>query len=73
MAGHTHITQGFHHGIHFAAHNIDDARHLEATMRQLLENLLMIGQPTSPDTPLWALLLTPLLVAAVVLRRTPRG
>ncbi|WP_375212991.1 hypothetical protein [Aquabacterium sp.] len=41
-------------------------------MRALLENLLMIGQPTAADSPMWALLLTPLLVAAVVLRRTPR-
>ena len=38
-------------------------------MRTLLENLLMLGQPTSPDTPAWALFLAPLLVAAVVLRQ----
>ena len=42
-------------------------------MRTLLENLLMLGQPTTPDTPMWAVLLAPLLVAAVVLRRTPRA
>ena len=41
-------------------------------MRTLLENLLMLGQPTTPDSPMWAVLLAPLLVAAVVLRRTPR-
>lgn len=42
-------------------------------MLTLLENFLMIGQPTAPESPAWALLLTPLLVAAVVLRRTPRA
>lgn len=44
----------------------------EDPMRTMLENFLMLGQPTAPDSPVWALLLAPLLVAAVVLRRTPR-
>lgn len=51
---------------------VDNTRLLERTMLTLLENLLMIGQPTAPESPIWALLLAPLLVAAVVLRRTPR-
>ena len=46
---------------------------LEDPMRALLENFLMLGQPTKPDTPGWVLLLAALLVALVVLRRTPRA
>ena len=42
-------------------------------MLTLLEQILMIGQSTNADTPAWAVLLAPMLVAAVVLRRTPRG
>ncbi len=42
-------------------------------MLDLLENFLMIGKPAEAANPVWALLVAALLVAATVLRRTPRN
>lgn len=42
-------------------------------MLTLLEQFLMIGQATNAEAPVWAVLLAPMLMAAVVLRRTPRS